>query len=153
MWGLISGVEKTSPRTELPLVMDHPTSHNAALIVGDYKLLLGTIGLAYLFSATPLSNAHVCPLCIKTCCCVHTSDVWNRYWQGNAFPNGTDCAHGTPDNECDAPYKGSFLSADCGDIVSLEGGCLYNIRKDAHVSLLICTQARSYNPNILRYAK
>ena len=74
MWGLISGVEKTSPRTELPLVMDHPTSHNAALIVGDYKLLLGTIGLAYLFSATPLSNAHVCPLCIKTCCCVHTSD-------------------------------------------------------------------------------
>lgn len=57
MWGLISGVEKTSPRTELPLVIDHPTSHNAALIVGDYKLLLGTIGLAYLFSATQLSNA------------------------------------------------------------------------------------------------
>ena len=51
MWGLISGVEKSSPRTELPLVMDHPTSHNAALIVGDYKLLLGTIGLACLFSA------------------------------------------------------------------------------------------------------
>jgi hypothetical protein len=34
--------------------------------VGDYKLLLGTIGLAY--------------------------------WQGHAFPNGTDCAPGTPDN-------------------------------------------------------
>ena len=46
MWGLISGVEQSSPRTELPLVMDHPTSHNAALIVGDYKLLLGQIGLA-----------------------------------------------------------------------------------------------------------
>jgi hypothetical protein len=71
MWGLISGVEKTSPRTELPLVIDHPTSHNAALIVGDYKLLLGTIGLAY--------------------------------WQGPAFPNGTDCPAGTPDNQCSAP--------------------------------------------------
>ena len=82
--------------------------------------------------------------------CVHGNNVWNRYWQGNAFPNGTDCAPGTPDNQCDAPYKGSFLSADCGDIVSLEGGCLYNIRKDAHVSLLISTQpprpqARSYD--------
>ena len=29
-------------------------------------------------------------------------------------------------------YKGSFLSASCGDIVSLEGGCLYNIREDPH---------------------
>ena len=35
MWGVLSGLEKAGPRTELPLVIDHPTSHNAALIVAD----------------------------------------------------------------------------------------------------------------------
>ena len=117
MWGVLSGVERSSPRTELPLVIDHPTSHNAALIVGDYKLLLGTTGLAY--------------------------------WQGNAFPNGTDCAPGTPDNECTAPYKGSFLSADCGDIVSLEGGCLYNIRTDPHETVDVAAKM----PDVLHSIK
>jgi hypothetical protein len=32
----------------------------------------------------------------------------------------------------DGRYKGAVLSADCGDIVSLEGGCVYNIRTDPH---------------------
>ena len=72
MWGLISGVEKSSPRSELPLVMDHPTSHNAALIVGDYKLLLGTIGLAYLFSANYFRMHTFARCAIETSRCVHT---------------------------------------------------------------------------------
>ena len=41
-WGHISGVEKTSPRTEMPTCIDSPVSDgSSALIVGDYKLLLG----------------------------------------------------------------------------------------------------------------
>ena len=43
MWGLLSGEEKVSPRQELPLVINHPVSKTSALIVGDYKLLLGQV--------------------------------------------------------------------------------------------------------------
>ena len=40
LWGFISGVEKTSPRTEVPICIDMPLMNGtSALIVGDYKLL------------------------------------------------------------------------------------------------------------------
>jgi len=45
VWPLISGVNATSPRTELPLVIDHQGRHgngsSSVLIQGDYKLLTG----------------------------------------------------------------------------------------------------------------
>ena len=42
LWGFVSGVEKTSPRTEVPICIDMPLMNGtSALIVGDYKLLLG----------------------------------------------------------------------------------------------------------------
>ena len=87
MWGLVAGVEKSSPRQELPLVIAHPMFNTTALIVGDFKLLLG-----------PQTES---------------------YWQGPDFPNGT------------APYgvNGENI-CDCGDDETLEGGCLFNIRKD-----------------------
>ena len=87
MWQLVTGVEKSSPRQELPLVIAHPMFNTTALIVGDFKLLLG-----------PQTES---------------------YWQGPDFPNGT------------APYgvNGENI-CDCGDDETLEGGCLFNIRKD-----------------------
>jgi len=87
MWQLVIGVEKSSPRQELPLVIAHPMFNTTALIVGDFKLLLG-----------PQTES---------------------YWQGPDFPNGT------------APYgvNGENI-CDCGDDETLEGGCLFNIRKD-----------------------
>jgi len=44
VWPLVSGANATSPRTELPLTLGphQPGGSNGALIVGNYKLLLGT---------------------------------------------------------------------------------------------------------------
>ena len=107
MWGLISGVEKSSPRQEIPHCINHPLYNSSALTVGgecasslparafvltddllraDYKLLLGPQTLAF--------------------------------WQGPAYPNGTD----------GVPYWGSNNTLDCGNDVTMEGGCLFNIR-------------------------
>ena len=47
MWPLVSGAVAHSPRTEIPLSIASPRSYSAALIVGDFKLLLGTMGLSY----------------------------------------------------------------------------------------------------------
>lgn len=70
MWGLISGVEKSSPRQEIPHCINHPLYNSSALTVGgecasslsvsgrafvltdglpraDYKLLLGPQTLAF----------------------------------------------------------------------------------------------------------
>jgi len=100
MWGLISGSERKSPRREIPVCIDMPLQRGAtALIVDDYKLLLGPQAFSY--------------------------------WQGPAFPNGTDsAAYGRwpPHN-----------MADCGraeirignvTIQKMDGGCLFNIRED-----------------------
>ena len=40
------------------------------------------------------------------------------FWQGPAYPNGTD----------GVPYWGSNNTLDCGNDVTMEGGCLFNIR-------------------------
>ena len=48
LWGLISGAVATSPRDEVPLCIDHPLfGGSSALIVGDFKLLLGPQTYAY----------------------------------------------------------------------------------------------------------
>ena len=48
LWGFISGAIKTSPRTEVPICIDSPVMDGAsALIVGDFKLLLGPQILAF----------------------------------------------------------------------------------------------------------
>lgn len=48
MWGVISGVEQSSPRQEVPLCIDQPLQNgSSALIVGDFKLLLGPQQLSY----------------------------------------------------------------------------------------------------------
>jgi hypothetical protein len=47
MWGMISGVEATSPRQEIPHCINHPLYNWSALTVGDYKLLLGPQTLAF----------------------------------------------------------------------------------------------------------
>jgi len=47
MWPLISGDVSTSPRQEIPLAVHHPLFLNSALIVGSYKLMLGTQLLSY----------------------------------------------------------------------------------------------------------
>jgi len=42
IWGLISGIEERSPRNEIPITIDMPLMNgSSALIVGEYKLLLG----------------------------------------------------------------------------------------------------------------
>lgn len=41
------------------------------------------------------------------------------FWQGPNYPNGTE----------GEPYLGSNNTQDCGDIHTMEGGCLYNIRE------------------------
>ena len=111
MWGYVTGVEKTSPRTEVPICIDMPLFNGtSALIVGDYKLLLGPQNLAF--------------------------------WQGPAFPNGTDCPKGTPDNKCTAAYRGSSNVEICGTVDCpagvpgcpaggsvASGGCLFNLRE------------------------
>lgn len=87
LWPVISGAVEKSPRAEIPITIHHPIFNNSALIVGDYKLLLGEQSLSY--------------------------------WQGPAFPNGTE-----PYGEDNGP------KVDCGNDLTLEGGCLFNIRED-----------------------
>eukprot|EP00928_Gymnodinium_smaydae_P072564 TRINITY_DN55905_c0_g1_i1.p1 TRINITY_DN55905_c0_g1~~TRINITY_DN55905_c0_g1_i1.p1 ORF type:complete len:491 (-),score=38.67 TRINITY_DN55905_c0_g1_i1:98-1456(-) len=87
IWPLVSGAVTTSPRQEIAITVHHPLFKTSNLIVGEYKLLLGTQALSY--------------------------------WQGPAFPNGS------------APYgTGRGPQVDCGDDATLQGGCLFNIRKD-----------------------
>jgi len=100
IWDLISGIDKKSPRNEIPVTIDMPLQNgSSALIVGDYKLLLGPQQLSF--------------------------------WQGPAFPNGSDTE----------PYGRwpPYNMADCGKaeirihntiVQEMEGGCLFNIRKD-----------------------
>ena len=102
MWGMISGVEKTSPRQEIPHCIDHPMFNGGSLTVsnprraparrsraqraggagqvGDYKLIIGLQSLSF--------------------------------HQGPDYPNGTK---GTP-------YRGFNYSLDCGNNVNMEGG-------------------------------
>ena len=61
LWGYISGVEKTSPRTEVPICIDMPLFNGtSALIVGDYKMLLGPQNLAF-WQGPSFPNATGCP--------------------------------------------------------------------------------------------
>lgn len=47
VWSLVSGQESKSPRNELPLSIASPLSSSEALIIGDYKLLLGQVEWPY----------------------------------------------------------------------------------------------------------
>ena len=95
LWSLLSGENNTSPRDEVPICIDHPLFNgSSALIVGDYKLLLGPQNYGY--------------------------------WQGPAFPNGTDGEPYWPGGEKES------VSVDCGDAISMEGGCLFDVENDPH---------------------
>ena len=48
------------------------------------------------------------------------------YWQGPAFPNGTDGEPYWPGGAKES------VAVDCGDAFSLEGGCLFNLHADPH---------------------
>ena len=85
VWPLISGQNSTSPRTEIPIAMMQPETNNSALIVGQYKLLIGPQDLAcktqmpidaFSIWRTRLAN-------LKGILLDFISD-----WQGPAFPNG-----------------------------------------------------------------
>lgn len=100
LWGLISGATAKSPRDEIPVCIDMPLMNgSSALIVGDFKLLLGPQQLSY--------------------------------WQGPAFPNGSNSE----------PYGRwpPFNMVDCGKaeikfngsvMQEMAGGCLFNIKED-----------------------
>mmetsp|Transcript_37204 Transcript_37204/g.118394 ORF Transcript_37204/g.118394 Transcript_37204/m.118394 type:complete len:158 (-) Transcript_37204:51-524(-) len=47
MWPVLSGEVAASPRQEIPLTIHHPMFNNSALIVGDFKLLLGPQRFSY----------------------------------------------------------------------------------------------------------
>ena len=95
LWGLLSGKNTTSPRTEVPICIDHPLFNgSSALIVGDWKLLLGPQNYGY--------------------------------WQGPEFPNGTDGEPYWPGGAKES------VAVDCGDAISLEGGCLFDLSTDPH---------------------
>eukprot|EP01043_Picozoa_sp_COSAG02_P021420 COSAG02_NODE_1088_length_14670_cov_237.088326_6_plen_218_part_00 len=114
LWGFISGVEQTSPRAEVPICIDMPLMNGtSALIVGDYKLLLGHQNLAF-WQGPSFPNASGCP--------AGTPD--NRCFDMYAGANFTqqcgtvDCPAGVPG----CPAGGSVAS----------GGCLFNLREDPH---------------------
>lgn len=98
LWSLLSGENNTSPRNEVPICIDHPLFNgSSALIVGDYKLMLGPQNYGY--------------------------------WQGPAFPNGTDGEPYWPGGAKES------VTVDCGDALSLEGGCLFDLSADPHETM------------------
>ena len=62
----------------------------------------------------------------------HSNSPLPRFGTRPPQPRPPASRWGKHNEPCLRRYKGSFLSASCGDIVSLEGGCLYNIREDPH---------------------
>ena len=120
LWGFISGVEKTSPRTEVPICIDMPLMNGtSALIVEDYKLLLGHQNLAF-WQGPSFPNASGCPAGTPD------NQCFDMYAGANFTEEcGTvDCPAGVPG----CPAGGSVAS----------GGCLFNLREDRKQCIIGC---------------
>lgn len=54
----VSGTVSASPRTEVPLSIGSPTSGSGALIVGDFKLIIGSVTYSF-WQVCPASGTFV----------------------------------------------------------------------------------------------